>query len=230
MRAMTINVTSLVSLVSDLNKSDFSEYPNIWSEVQQLMHDCEWFKVYDIIEVLYATFVRNDENNGLEDATLFANEVNEFFVDEGIGWQLVDGQITARGTETFESVVKDSTAALVASDRPTAATHLREALQDLSRRPEPDLAGAIYHAMGALEGLARDLTGDSKATLGEILKRYPQFLPKPLDMAISQLWGYASNEARHVQEGRGPDRDEAELIVGLCAAISGYLTRKHKKM
>ncbi len=80
--------------------------------------------------------------------------------------------------------------------------------------------------MGSLECLTRDLTGDSKATLGEALKRYPGLLPKPLDTALSQIWGYASNEARHVQEGRETNREEAELLVGLAAALSTYLTRK----
>jgi hypothetical protein len=85
----------------------------------------------------------------------------------------------------------------------------------------------IYYAMGALECLARDVTGDLKATLGEILKRNPGLVPKPLDMALLQVWGYASNEARHVEGGREPSRDEAELVVGLSATVSTYLIRKH---
>jgi hypothetical protein len=122
--------------------------------------------------------------------------------------------------------VKGATAALKASERPTAAKHLHEALEDLSRRPEADLPGAVYHAMGSLECVARDVSGDEKATLGEILKRYPGFLPKPLDEALSKIWGYASNEARHVLEGRETNREEAELLVGLSAALSTYLDHK----
>jgi hypothetical protein len=80
--------------------------------------------------------------------------------------------------------------------------------------------------MGSLECVARDLTGDTKATLGDILKRYPSLLPKPLDEALSKVWGYASNEARHVVEGRGINRDEAELLVGLSATVVTYLLRK----
>jgi hypothetical protein len=208
------------------DQGNWSEYPNIWSEVQDLMYGCDWFKVYDIIEAVHASFATNDANSGQQDAVLFAEAINGFFIEEGIGWQLVDGQIVTRGTEAFESVVKGATAALEATARPTAAKHLHEALQDLSRRPQPDLPGSVYHAMGALECVARDVTGDPKATLGEVLKRYPGLLPKPLDTALSQIWGYASNEARHVEEGREPSRDEAELLVGLSAAISGYLTRK----
>ena len=32
---------------------NWSEYPNVWDEVQGLMYGCEWFKVYDIIEVMH---------------------------------------------------------------------------------------------------------------------------------------------------------------------------------
>ena len=157
---------------------------------------------------------------------LFTNEINSFFIDEGIGWQLVDGKIVTRGTEAFETMVTEAASVLETSQRLTAAKHLHEALEDLSRRPKPDLPGAAYHAMGSLECVARDLTGDPKATLGEILKRHPGLLPKPLDTALSQVWGYASNEARHVLEGRDISRDEAELLVGLSATVTTYLLRK----
>jgi hypothetical protein len=200
--------------------------PNVWEEVQDLMYGCDWFKVYDIIEALHAQLAKNDQTRGGTDAAQFAEALNEFFIEEGIGWQLVDGKIVTRGTEAFEAVVTDATSALETSQRPTAAKHLHEALEDLSRRPQADLPGAAYHAMGSLECVARDLTGDPKATLGVILKRHPGLLPKPLDEALSQVWGYASNEARHVVEGREISREEAELLVGLSATVSTYLMRK----
>jgi hypothetical protein len=194
--------------------------------IKSLINRCDWFKVYDLIEMLYAGFSRINELRREDNATVFSDEINEFFIAEGIGWQLVDGKIVTRGTEAFEAVVTEATTVLETSQRPTAAKHLHEALEDLSRRPQADLPGAAYHAMGALECVARDLTGDPKATLGEILKRYPGLLPKPLDTALSQVWGYASNEARHVLEGREIGREEAELLVGLSATVSTYLMRK----
>ena len=199
------------------NANNWSD-PNVWSEIQNLVYRCEWFKVYDIIEALYEEF--DSYERGYE----FEEEINAFFVEEGIGWQLSNGQIVTRGQEAFETVVNEAEKALESSKRPTAASHIHEALQDLSRRPKPDLPGAIYHAMGALECVARDLTCD-KRTLGEVLKHHPDLLPKPLGTAISQVWGYASNVARHVEEGREPNREEAELVVGLAAVVATYLTR-----
>jgi hypothetical protein len=205
------------------DRSNWSEYPNIWAEVQELMHECEWFQVYDIIEAVYSSMRRNDSIA----ASKFAAAINGFFLEEGIGWQLDnDGELITRGAEAFESVVTNAMGALEDADRPTAARHIHEALEDLSRRPAADLPGAMYHAMGALEAVARGVTADAKSTFGEILKRHPEIVPKPLDTALSQVWGFASNEARHVVEGRDPHRREAELIVGLAAVVATYLSRE----
>jgi hypothetical protein len=154
------------------------------------MNGCEWFQVHDFIEALYAHVAENDSKTAEFGgrAGQFTAAVNRLFVEQGIGWQLVDGQIDMRGTEAFEAALGGATAALETSGRTTAATHLHEALQALSRRPEADLAGAIYHAMGSLECVAPDLTGDRKAKLGEALKRNPGLLPKPLDTALAQVW------------------------------------------
>jgi AbiJ N-terminal domain 4 len=120
--------------------SNWSEYPNVWGEVQGLMYGCDWFKIYDIIEALHASMVKNDRNALSKHAPQFAEALNEFFIDEGIGWQLVNGQIVTRGTEAFEGVVTQAASALEATERPTAAKHLHEALQDLSRRPQAGFA------------------------------------------------------------------------------------------
>jgi hypothetical protein len=62
------------------------------------------------------------------------------------------------------------------------------------------------------------------ATLGDILKRHPALIPKPLDTAVEKAWGYASQMGRHIQEGRKPERKEVELIVGMAATVATYLS------
>src|SRR5207245_4954223 len=103
------------------DRQNWTEFPNIWEEVQSLMYDCQWYQVYDVIEALYAAFEKNDADRDEHDAEQFAEEINAYFVDEGIGWQLVDGEILTRGVEAFESVVKAAASALEDSRRPTAA-------------------------------------------------------------------------------------------------------------
>jgi hypothetical protein len=209
------------------DQGNWSDYPNIWDEAQYLMYDAEWFKVYDIVEKIYEVLSSDRSRTPRERAAgRFADEVNSYFEEEGVGWKLEDGLIVTRGAEAFESVMSEAVTSLDVSGKKTATSHLHEAIAALSRRPEPNSSGAIYHAMGALECVARDLTGDEKATLGAILKSHGDLVPPPLDKALSQIWGFASEEARHVREGHNPTRDEAELVVGLAATICTYLVRK----
>ena len=205
--------------------SNWSEYPNVWGEVQDLVYGCDWFKFYDFVEEVYRRLSGGTGENALARPAQFQGELNEFFIDEGIGWQMVGGQIVTRGTETFESVVHEAAETLQASGRTTASGEIHEAFRDLSRRPKADLTGAVQHAMAALECVARDICNDERATLGEIIKRYPGTIPKPLDDAIAKAWGYASESARHIREGQAPGRREAELVVSLSAAVAIYLSR-----
>jgi len=63
------------------------------------------FKVYDIVKVLHRKMAeKNDGRGESEHAAQFAEALNEFFTEEGIGWQFVNGQIVTRGTEAFEAV------------------------------------------------------------------------------------------------------------------------------
>jgi hypothetical protein len=156
----------------------------------------------------------------------FQHALNEFFVEEGIGWQVIDGEIVTRGTEAFEASIQSAVDALASAGRTAARQEIHEALTDLSRRPDPDLTGAVQHAMAALECVARDVCGDQHATLGEIIKRYPGTIPKPLDDAVSKAWGFASETARHVREGQKLARKEVELIVGLAATVTTTLVAK----
>ena len=210
--------------------SNWSEYPNVWSEVEGYAYGCEWFLFYDFVEKLHGALSKRWANDhraadGVQRGEQFEQTLNEFFVDEGIGWQMVDGEIVTRGTETFESNIHSAVDALGAAQRLTAQNEIHEAIGDLSRRPEADLTGAIQHAMAALECVARDVCGDERATLGEVIKRYQGVIPKPLDESIAKAWGFASEMARHIREGRNPERKEVELIVGLAATVATYLSR-----
>jgi len=202
------------------DSGNWSEYPNVWEECQTLIEGAPWYRVYDFVEALYRRISTTGE---VDPAEQWADLVNEYFTEAGVGWRLVNGQLERRGEEAFESSVDTARAALEEVGLPTARTEIHEALRDLSRRPNPDLTGAIHHAMAALECTAREVTGDPKGTLGEIIKRNPDLLPKPLDESLIKLWDYSSEMARHVREGRTPLRREAELVVGVAAAACSYL-------
>ncbi len=198
---------------------NWSEFPNIDSEVRSELNNCEWFGVYDVIEEIPNAISDGDPSN-------FEEEINEYFQRRGIGWQLSNGKIEVRGPETFEVTVRGALDGLEESEQMTAHSELREALDDLSRRPKADITGAIQHAMAALECVARDITGDAKATLGRIVKDNPDLLPKPLDQAVDKAWGFASDRGRHLRSSSPPSYEDAVFIVSMAGAVCEYLMKK----
>ena len=214
LRAITSRVLKIAP-----DSNNWSEFPNIDWEVGQHLDSCEWYLVYDIIETII-------QKLNAPEKTTFSNEINEYFISNGIGWKIVNGLIETRGDEVFETAVKTVVSVLETAKLETAKTEIKEALIDLSRRPTPDITGAIQHSLACLECVAREATGDKKATLGELIKKYPNIVPKPLDTAIEKIWGFTSEQGRHLREGQAPEYLEAELVVELSAAISTYLGKK----
>jgi hypothetical protein len=210
-------------LLESPDSSNWSEFTNIDGEVRSLLAHADWFHVYEFIENLAHRVATRASR---EDFERFTQKLNEAFRRKGIGWQLLEDHIEIRGEESFEVSVRTAIAITQQTSRSMAEHELHEALHDLSRRPNPDITGAIQHAMAALECVARDVTGDQNATLGELVKRNPGILPAPLDKGVEKIWGYASDQARHVREGKIVDIREAELLVGLAGSLATYMLKK----
>ena len=198
---------------------NWSAYPNVFEEVQYLVATAPWFRVYDIAEGFYDRLESSYPPRGRE----FQERLNEFFREKGIGWEMQDGRIVVRGSEVFAQSVSTARDVMLETGRGTAAKEIHEALNDISRRPEADITGAIQHALAALECVARDVTGRPSRTLGQLIPDLK--IPKPLDTALEKLWGFASEQGRHIREGREPRFEDAELVVMIASAVSTYLIR-----
>lgn len=200
-------------------EGNWSEYPNIDYEIKSHLESCDWFYIYDIIEVVISKLQPNE-------IATFTEDMNEYFMMNGIGWKIVNGKIETRGDEVFETAVKTVVTVLETAQLQTAKNEIREALKDLSRRPNPDITGAIQHSVACLECVCREVTGDKNATLGALIKKFPGIVPKPLDTLIEKVWAYSSEQGRHLREGQAPRYFEAELLVELSSTVSTYLGKK----
>jgi hypothetical protein len=198
-------------------------YQGAWEQVEHAVYNCEWFRVYDLMESVNTYFGRTTPKAAEE----FAERINDLFVEQGIGWQLVNGEIVTRGDEAFEGTVMTAVAVLKEDAKPTAAGHLRFAIASLSARPNPDTSGAAAHATSAVECVLGEITGQAM-TLGKYLDKNPTLFHPALKKGLDGIYGYASDEgARHGKEGTEPAREEAEFAVAVCAAVCTLLTRKH---
>ena len=117
------------------NPGNWSDFPNIDIEVRYALEQCEWFEVYDVIEEIPSALNAIDNGSPMN----FEEEINAYFVRRGIGWWLVDGMVEVRGPETFEVPVRGALRVLEETGQMTAQSELREAIDDLSRRPNADI-------------------------------------------------------------------------------------------
>jgi hypothetical protein len=194
--------------------------PELWPRIYRLILDLDWWQIYNLIEYL------SNSNDGPIGKYEFAHRLNELFTSENIPYRLdVSGLIVYHGSEGFELSVSSAVAILETTGRNTAASEIQEALNDLARRPNQDLTGAVQHAIAGLECIAKEVCGSKGGTLGNIAKRNPQHFPPPLDEAINKLYGFASERGRHLNEGGEPELRQVELIVGIAANVITYLAK-----
>lgn len=135
-------------LLRAADRNNWSNFPNIDVEVRDNLRDCLWFDVYDVVEGIagYLQQHPRQTSDHKQASAVFDEQLNRFFRREGIGWQLVQGRLEMRGTEAFELAVRQGRDELWAAGKTTAATELHEAIQDMSRRPDPEITGAVQHA------------------------------------------------------------------------------------
>ena len=204
------------------DNDNWSEFPNIDMEIRELILSCDWYKVYDIVEALSQKFHSSQ--------TDFDTEINDFFLENGIGWKLEGGKVIFRGDTQFENKLKEAKEVVTQNGFDTAKHEISEAINDLSKKPHPDKTGAIQHSVACLECVAREIVENTKQTLGELIKQNRGIVPPPLDIVIEKIWGFSSEQGRHLREGGDPDFDEVELLVGLSLSLSAYLAKKKGKI
>jgi hypothetical protein len=170
--------------------------------VRERIDRCSWFRVYDIIEALFQVLAHQDQQGGIPvecspHAHAFEQEVNNYFLHEGIGWQVIKGEVVTRGNDAFESTARTALGALAQTGKPTAAKHLQFAIGALSARPIANTSGAVAHATNAVECVLGEITGQAM-TLGKYLDKYPGLFHPALKKGLDGIYGYASDEgARH---------------------------------
>ncbi|SFD09425.1 hypothetical protein SAMN05216577_116112 [Pseudomonas citronellolis] len=193
----------------------------------EYLNECRWYKVYDVIEAVAKHYHQGGFLNAAFDN--YQKDLNDFFIEHGIGWKLVDGRIEARGSELFEGALRTAKEAMGRAGHNTAERELHEAIGDLSRRPEPDVTGAIQHAAAALECVTRKITNKPTDTFGKLVNDNPGLFPGAMRQVANGIWGYVSQSGRHVEHGNEPVFDEAKLAVSICASVSEYLIHKSGK-
>jgi hypothetical protein len=212
-------------LWSDLFKLPTDTRPRngdqLLQKIRELYFKFEWGEVYNFIEFVVTYF---------DDLQSLPNEINQILARELAGYRLIEGSIVPLTSRTeIETVEK----ALADDKYKGVAQHFQSALDLLSNRQNPDYRNSIKESISAVESMARVVTGNPKATLGDALKvlEKDHALHGALKEGFSKLYGYTNDEAgiRHAMlEEPNLGSEDAIFFLVSCSAFTNYLKSKVK--
>jgi len=190
----------------------------VLGNIRSYFFKCQWFEVYDFVEFVAGYFDNNKLNRAL----------NRILERELSGFRLISGLVTPVTAKEEVEAVKEAVGDVRYKG---VATHLRQALEHLSNRKNPDYRNSIKESISAVESLARELTKDPKATLGDALKllEKAERLHPALKKGLSALYGYTSDEQgiRHAMlEEPSLSATDAAFFLVSCSAFINYLKAK----
>jgi hypothetical protein len=197
-------------------------FPSACHEIRDIFFRFSWNDVYDFIEF--------SADNGPKDfAEDFRDRCNLVLERENSGYRFVGRQVTQITDAAEISSIQSALAA--ASPISSVKGHLETALSLLSDRKKPDFRNSIKESISAIEALARKISGNPKATLGDALKvlEAKNCLHGALKKSLSALYGYTSDAQgiRHamLDEPRLTYSDAKFMLVS-CTACVNYMLAK----
>jgi hypothetical protein len=173
----------------------------------------EWFEILDFVEY---------------HAVKFPDLISDFNIileREGSAYRFVDTQLVEI---VNEEEIAEIEKALNSHDKYKGVKiHLNTALTLMANRDNPDYRNSVKESISAIESLAIIITGNTKGTLGELLKTIQ--LPSALKKGFSTLYGYTSSEdgIRHaLLDEPSVSLNEARYMLITCSAFANYLIAK----
>jgi len=197
------------------------------SQIKNSFFEAEWYVVFDFLE---ACLTYGHGNQGWKDN--FIQLCNLHFERENSAYRFVNKTLTEiTSTEEIEEVERAiNQSGLYAGVR----SHLSTALVLMNDRDHPDFRNSIKESISAVESLAKILSGNEKATLGQALKVIEEngVLHSALKSAFSSLYGYTSNAdgIRHalLEESKLTKADARFMLVS-CSSFVNYLIELNGK-
>ncbi len=162
----------------------------------------------------------------------YEEELNQLFLEEFVGYRIIEGQITVISDDVEVSEIKKG----LNIKFDGCKSHIKKSLILLSNREKPDYKNSIKESISAVESICKIITNDEKATLGKALDKLKGngiMIHQSLLAAFSKLYGYTSNEGgiRHA-EGLFESNvsfSQAKYMLVSCCAFVNYLLEEYSK-
>lgn len=211
------------NLWGDFFNIPLNKRPRLYADLINYLHNhffnCPWHNLFNFIEFSLEQSFRGLKNSDLQ------QEINRSFEKENSGYRVVNGLITEITNENEIAEINEA----LNSQHNEVKKHLEQALSLLSDRENPDFRNSIKESISAVESLAKKVTGDPKATLGEALKKLKENKPlhPAFEQALQKLYGWTSDGdgIRHaLSDATSVTSADARFMLIVCSAFVNYLT------
>lgn len=184
---------------------NWSDYPNINSEVDDLIHGLAWYEFYDMCEKI-ARLSEIKEVGYISQTyeSVFAHKLNNLFQEENVGYRMTSSYICKVGTPEFDEAVMGALDQLQDPKFKPPLEQFTKALDFRNKLP-PDHTNAIKEAVNSIEGVLQIATGKLGVALPTILSDLQPGYGSHFERIFKEVYGYgsASEGVRHAGVG-GP--------------------------
>ena len=217
----------IANLWGNFLKRPIDKMPSLYNDALSIPRDIidsgQWYEVYDLIEFA-VEHLPSPLGHQLE------TELNPVLERELSGYRFIGGNFSPI---TNQLEIESIESALNGQETlKSTRAHLQLALEMLSSRSSPDYRNSIKESISAVEAMARDITGNPRATLGNALTEIEKsgHMHQALKKGLTSLYGYTSDAAgiRHaLMDESQLTANDARFMLVACSAFINYMMSKN---
>jgi len=200
----------------------------IVDQIRKRFYNWDYLDVYDFIDFIAK------RNNDI-DTKLFISDCNYILKRELSGYRFIIDQLSPITSEIEINEIEKAISNSFERDLKGVNIHLKESLNKISDKKNPDYRNSIKESISAVESLCQSITRDPKAELGKALKLIKTHLSihPALEKGFKSIYGYTSDGdgIRHaLLNETNLDQEDALFMLISCSAFINYLISKMEKL
>lgn len=188
----------------------------------------EWYKVYDLFEVLINNY---DDFSIKNDRDILVENINTVLEREVSGYRLINNSFIRITNDSEIEIINE---AIQDTDNDAllgANKHLNSALKLFSLKPKPDYRNSIKESISAIESIVKILSNDNSGKFQRSLVELKERIRMhgALSSAFEKLYGYTSDDdgIRHAMINDATvGFSEAKYMLISCSAFIHYIIVK----
>lgn len=215
------------------DQNNWSEYPNVDQEVDDLVHSLQWFKFYDMCEKLNMLEEVRHGSPMLPEYVdiLFSDELNKLFAEENVVYRMnANGEIHPQGSPQFEEAIHVAIETLTDPVFQPPLEQFEKALSFRNGLP-PDHPNAVKEAVNSLEAVLQIVADKPGVALPQVLTTSDLGYDGHIVKIMKELYGLgcAVQGGRHAGVGGLiPSGIEADWAIHSSAACIAYAISKFR--